>query len=63
MEKALKELNFQKPILSSQVPALRKEEIEQELSTLEKRIHSMEQEIISLGKIREDLKKAQEKYV
>ena len=62
VEKALKELNFQKPILSSQVPALRKEEIEQELSTLEERIHSLEQEIISLGKIREDLKFVMDYY-
>lgn len=53
---ALKKLNFQRPPLTSSVPADRKRELEEEMKTAESRIQSQEKEIRSLGDSRRDLK-------
>ncbi len=53
---ALKKLGFQRPLLTSLVPAARRTELLQELETQKNRIRELEQEAASFADAREELK-------
>ena len=56
MDLALKKLGFQRPVLTSLVPAARRTELLQELETQKNRIRELEQEAASFADAREELK-------
>lgn len=62
VEDALKSMNFQRPVLTSLVPAQRTKELEDQIDGLRKRIQSLEQEIIALEGERSNLKFVMDYY-
>ena len=62
VDEALKKLNFQRPILTSLVPAERKKELEKEIADIKEQIRSLGQKLISLADERDKLKFVMDYY-